>query len=110
MGFACGCDEYNTFQSVTTPRARKAHKCCECRQEIKPGDVYVRRFWVYDGYSGTDKICERCDDLMAAFADVGYCWYTGEFLSSYAEWLDEEGKQRPQWLNEIIKPPLRAAQ
>ena len=113
MGFECGCDEYNDFQTSTTQRARKTYRCGECRHDIKPGDTYTRVFSVYDGIADTHKMCERCDDLMAAFGAVGYCWvgycwYEGEFLHAYAEWLDEEGKPRPAWLNEIIKPPLRS--
>lgn len=108
MSFQCDCDDYNDFQTSSTQRARKTYRCGECRQDIKPGDTYTRIFTVYDGSGDTHMVCERCDDLMAAFSSLGYCYYLGEFLSSYAEWLDMEGKSRPAWLNEIIRPPLRA--
>lgn len=106
MSFMCGCDADNDFQTSTTQMARKPYQCGECRQNIKPGDTYRRIFTVFDGSGSTHRVCERCDDLMAAFEAVGYCYYLGEFLTSYAEWLDEEGKVRPAWLNAIIKPPL----
>ena len=103
MGFACECYDYDTPSvfSETTQAARKEYQCTECRQPIMPGETYVRIFGVWDGVARTYFNCERCNDLAAAFQDVGYCWSIGEFITAYTEWLHDEGKKRPAWLEEI---------
>lgn len=103
MGFMCGCDgESYKIWTERTHVARKNYQCVECHQQIEPGDIYVRIFSVYyDGAAETIINCERCNDLMAAFEDVGYCWYNGEFLDAYREWLNDCGTPLPSWLTEI---------
>ena len=104
MSLMCDYGDYEepSIYSATTQRARKEYCCDECRQTINHGDTYVRIFGVWDGDARTYFHCERCDDLIAAFTDVGYCYEIGGFLSSYAEWLDEAGKPRPPWLTSIF--------
>lgn len=102
MGFMCECDgERPDIWSERTHVARKSYQCAECRQQIEPGDTYVRIFSVYDGTAETIINCERCNDLMAAFADVGYCWFIGEFLEAYRDWLRDCGTPLPKWLMDI---------
>ena len=92
MGFACGCDEPADVFNTTIQKARKPHKCLECGHTITPGQEYKRIKMLFDGFWSDDRICERCDDLQAAFADLGYCYSVGEFFESYGDWLEE---QRP---------------
>lgn len=49
-----------TVSTTTTLRARKEHKCIECRRTIRPGEQYQRVFQVYDGHVGTYKTCTHC--------------------------------------------------
>lgn len=103
MGFYCGCDgddEWTVWRK-STHRAQKEYNCTECGQPIKPGDTYDRIFTVIEDRAETYFNCERCSDLMAAFSDVGYCWWIGGFLESYWEWLREEGKPIPKWLTDL---------
>lgn len=90
MGFACDCDEPADVCNVTFQKARKSHKCCECGHEITSGQEYKRVKMLFDGFWSDDCICERCDDLQAAFQDLGYCYCVGEFFEAYSEWLDEQ--------------------
>ncbi len=46
----------------TMPRARKRHRCCECRGNIQPGEVYERFSGIWD-YPMTFKTCSDCNDL-----------------------------------------------
>ena len=36
------------FYNETLHKARKSHKCCECREEIKVGDLYYNCRGVWD--------------------------------------------------------------
>jgi len=57
-----------------TRTARKAHCCCECRQEIKLGQryQYVRGLW--DGYWMTFKTCLPCRQIRADFMSCGFVY------------------------------------
>lgn len=41
-------------------RARKERKCDECQGPIKPGDIYKRSKFLYDGYWSTFAMCPAC--------------------------------------------------
>lgn len=43
-----------------TPRARKEHRCDECRRTIAVGEVYYKLTGVCDGRGFTHKSCRRC--------------------------------------------------
>lgn len=45
------------------PKARIAHRCVECRHDIKPGERYVRVSGAIDGRMWADEFCLRCDVL-----------------------------------------------
>lgn len=49
-----------TIQTTTTVRARKAHKCIECRRDIQSGETYQRVFQVYCGHANVYKTCSHC--------------------------------------------------
>ena len=65
MTMECYCepmeaDGYADCWSITTPKARKAHICCECKDTIKPGEKYERIFSIYDGAINVYKTCLFC--------------------------------------------------
>ncbi len=43
------CEFTTDFYSEKQVTARRAHKCCECRKTIEPGDRYVRVAGKWDG-------------------------------------------------------------
>ena len=49
------------------PKARKEHKCCECKRIILRGEHYQRVTGVWDHNPGTFKICTECADLASRF-------------------------------------------
>ncbi|MFA5868012.1 MAG: hypothetical protein WC891_08700 [Actinomycetota bacterium] len=62
----CVCDyggdgEYAEFSRTQVVTARKIHKCCECHQEIRPGQQYehVKGFWSDGGFMDF-KTCIPC--------------------------------------------------
>lgn len=44
----------------TTRKARKQHKCSECRRSIEPGETYQHVAGVWDGGMSTYKTCQHC--------------------------------------------------
>ena len=51
------------FYNETWPRARKEHRCYECRQAINKGEYYRRVFGKWEGEIDTFVTCDRCLDL-----------------------------------------------
>ena len=99
MGFSCCYDgDGAEVYRKTNPKAKKQHKCDECGHIIQPGEVYARTFTIYEGTPDTYIACERCDDLMEAFSDVGFCLSYDGFFGDYGEWLTdcgiEDGEER----------------
>lgn len=41
-------------------RARKEHRCEECRRTIEPGETYRFEAWVFDGTLDQQKTCAHC--------------------------------------------------
>lgn len=88
MAGACSCHldypDFGTDAAWTIEyKARKEHKCIECREVIKRGERYHRHTTIYDGSYYNSKICNTClkigDDLIK-------CWVMGE--------LDQELRDR----------------
>lgn len=63
MSFDCYCDyDPPAFFSKTVRRARKPHRCDECRGQILPGEKYEYVSGKWDDFC-TFEICEHCIDL-----------------------------------------------
>lgn len=88
----CYCDyEMPTVHNVSTPTAKKAHKCEECRSTIQPGDKYERSEGLWDGEWQTFKTCKRCLDLREFVrANVPcFCWGHGNLHDDCANTIEE---------------------
>lgn len=64
-------------------RARKGHKCTECRETIKPGALYerVRGLWEDRGWSEF-KTCARCVNIRR---DYFRTWFYGFMVEHFKE-------------------------
>ena len=74
-----GClEDGPSLYSALMRRARKQHKCCECRELIVAGDQYEDVSGCWDGDFNTHKTCLLCVEIRAAFSDgqwvFGYIW------------------------------------
>lgn len=56
--------EYPQAFSTKTRTARKAHKCCECGDDINPGDKYQYSSGIWDGEAASYKQCLICWDII----------------------------------------------
>lgn len=67
-GVCIGTDnsDLTEFWSSETVTARKAHKCCECRLPILPGQNYERSAGISDGEMWSHKTCLLCQEIRDA--------------------------------------------
>ncbi len=58
---ACSCD-YDIAEQYWTKmvKARKQHICCECGEEIEPGEQYEKISMVHEGEFSSHKTCLLC--------------------------------------------------
>ena len=87
----CFCDlEMPTAQRVKERKARREHRCTECRGTIKPGEHYRIITTLAEGHWMTDKQCPDCIFTIAEvgrelFAECGgWCYPLGEMRSELA--------------------------
>lgn len=109
MSYSCDFDGPSCY-GETHRRARKQHKCAECRRPILPGQTYVYASGVWDGRGGDYKWCLRCDRLMKAYmaADDCDCGVTiGTLRSAVVEFFDNVnmGNGEGFWLLMKSRPP-----
>lgn len=70
-GVCIGNDDYDCelgFQDVIWPKARKEHKCCECRRIITKGEEYQRWAGKWDGSVESFKTCLLCVQIREGFS------------------------------------------
>ena len=58
--------EYPQAFATKERTARKQHKCCECFDEINPGDKYQYSSGIWDGEAASYKQCLNCWWIMQA--------------------------------------------
>jgi hypothetical protein len=97
-------------------KARKPHKCCECRGLISAGENYHYHHGVWDGNADSFKVCADCEALRVD-ADQGViyaedrtgfgclCETIGELggngvalVRRYVENARKRGASVPKWL------------
>lgn len=54
------CEMPDAFCEVRR-KARKEHKCCECRKVIAKGETYIYSSGIWDHRPDSYKTCDRCD-------------------------------------------------
>ncbi len=85
-------DEVSEILSSQTLRARKEHRCCECRCTIQPGESYHVESTLLDGLFTVHKTCLTCLRIRRSLFSCG--WYWGQMWSeiheTYCGWEDDE--------------------
>lgn len=96
---SCYCDydyEPDEFCHEIRPIARRAHICCECGAEIKPGDRYERVVGKWGMQIERFKTCSLClalrDHLIAT--RQCFCWSYGSLREDARRALSD-GEFRP---------------
>lgn len=108
---SCSCDyDAPEFCDVTTVKARKQHKCYECRGPIKPCESYERTAGKWDGDFCTFKTCELCSELRhwARISVPCFCWIYGDLHENIRSMVEEVWSDVPrgfvfEWGRRMIK-------
>lgn len=96
---------------VTTPTARKSHRCDCCAGVIPPGVRYTRTFSICEGAASTGKHCAACEREMARFAaaHAGARMTPGGFTEMVSECIYEgDGDDARRWKAMLARIRRRA--
>lgn len=86
-------------------RSDETLKCCECRDEIKPGQLHKTSSWILDKKEGNMILCMVCDTLMRKVIESGESIESiisflstqngalNEWEEIYIEWLEERSER-----------------
>jgi hypothetical protein len=110
------CIEMPQVYGCELRKARKTHKCCECRGAIQAGEKYHYHHGVWDGRAESFKVCVECESLrVEADSEItdaedrtpfgGLCETMGEMRGNdlaltrrYIEIALRRGAVVPEWL------------
>lgn len=81
--------ERNEFSSSVKRKARKEHRCDECRRTIQPGETYELNVGMYDGMFNTNKVCAHCLIATAWLAKNCGGYVTDAVLEDIREHIEE---------------------
>ena len=88
MTYDCSCDyDPPSVFSSKMVKARKQHRCDECRRRISAGERYSYVFGVWDGYANSFHICANCEEIRS-FVSINipcFCWAYGNMLEDARE-------------------------
>lgn len=107
----CDCESPEVW-SESYPKARIAHKCCECDRQIDVGVTYRLMKGLWDGCWATYKMCLECEKVSDTFHRKGGCHCIGglyeELIDSDILLRDEETWiEQESWLKIVSQNPLR---
>jgi hypothetical protein len=92
-----GYDDGNDFYSETMRRARKEHRCCECRRTIRRGEMYEHVAGKTSGYDRpwTSKTCAECREIRKAL--VCGSWMFGALWEHIDPYVYESWDRTGPW-------------
>lgn len=87
------CCDYDppSVYNETTPKARKEHRCNECRRSISVGETYKRVEGRWEGGWSTFRICEHCLKCIKIHGQIDAdcdCYGLGDFWESFHEHIE----------------------
>ena len=88
MSISCDCScvdagEWSGFVKSKEVKARKAHRCCECGDIIKQGEIYEVTDGCWDGSWNHFTTCRFCVMLRDTHCPGGYIY--GELVETISE-------------------------
>lgn len=93
----CSCEDYDSLPTISReefPVARKVYKCCECGEDIQPGQKYhmVTGLWE-DGWN-TYRTCMVCYRIRERYCPYGY--FFEALVETLSECLGFDYRQVPE--------------
>jgi hypothetical protein len=111
MNYDCYCDyEQPTFISVANvKRARRQHKCAECRAPIPAGTAYEYVSGLWEGDFNTFHICALCKELRewATISVPCFCWSYGNLHEDVREMVYDVAPHVPGFFFEYGRRMVR---
>lgn len=94
----CECDfEMPDVFHQKNVKAKKFHRCDECRGWIEPGESYLNSFGIWDGSARTYKTCSDCREF-ADWAEEQHgddiCYAFGNMVTDIGDCLHEMGDKK----------------
>ncbi len=90
-------NEMPSCTKVIERKARKNHKCCECREVINKGDKYTYLSGIWNGEPADFKQCQKCvlliEEAWALSQDFGFMPDEGPPLGEFLGWVADYGEQ-----------------
>ena len=69
----------------TKRKAKKEHKCCECKEIISKGEIYIYSSGIWDGEPNSYKTCLTCESVRNEYikstGEIVCFGYLGEAIS-----------------------------
>jgi len=112
--------EIPVVYEVKTVKARKQHKCCECRGIIEIGESYNIHSGLWAGEWGNYKVCPECDEIRRE-VDKN-CYYEEgtpfeglletvseseiDIIKRFIEVCDRRKAKVPDWIREKVLTPV----
>lgn len=110
-----GCDK---------PKARKEHRCYECRGAIAIGEVYHKHHGIWEGEASTFKVCADCEamrfevdngtvnpDCITAFGELYESVFESDDAALIKRFMDimrKRGAKIRPWMIEREKEAMEA--
>lgn len=94
-------EEHYAVYDERARKARKAHVCCACKEEIPPGAVYTRVFILFDHEKETVKRCARCQLMHEHLRGLGDDTWPAEKLDCGQSYEGEWDVAPPDWLQAL---------
>lgn len=90
MDCYCDSEPATVYSERRINRARKTHKCEECRRQIAVGEPYTSTFGVWDGWAQTFCTCQHCQKLrdFITISTPCYCWSHGDGFDDLRDHLE----------------------
>lgn len=94
------CDEKAEKFTSCMPKARKPHRCCECRREIAIGETYSLENGNWEGSWQKFRTCVDCLSIRNAFFCGGYEYET--VLEHVEEYINSaNGEVSSDWIMQL---------
>ncbi len=90
------------FCCTSMVKARKPHKCGDCRRVIQPGEQYERVFGKWDGQTDSHKTCTHCVEASKWLTRECGGYVFGGIREDLREHWGEEKHYRTRELAKLI--------
>jgi len=93
LGESCICQDYDgdgpEFFTTRIVKARKVHRCGECREEVSVGQLHEYVVGKWEGDFGTHRTCLPCKNVRDSLMQCGFAF--GRVWDDVRNWFEDQG-------------------